>query len=254
MKWPPRGGRKEPNRQQRLAESLSLIISKARLFNKCREQLLRERIVPPTPLRMPLHADDEAALCVFHRLDHAVRRDRHRQQISSGYCDRLMMVAVDVHFRPACEFTDQAVFLDSHAVARGRLAVIGLMWDRLLDQCRNILNKRTTPVDVQALDSETNPEERQIPLLYIIKDCEIRRVALGIELAEFRMNGRPIMFRIDVRRAPRQKNALNPADIFANNVAIVCCRNHQGQTAGPQDRIQVMPDLADIFSFFVITS
>src|SRR5579884_371660 len=88
----------------------------------------------------------------------------------------------------------------------------------------------------------------------MIQNCEIGRIALRIKLAELLMRKRSVVSGIDIRRTSRQKNSLHPADIFANHVAISSRRNHQRQTAGPQDCIQIMPDLADIFRLLVVAS
>src|SRR2546426_9118071 len=93
--WPAaRDKRKNPT--YKIVESLSLIISEARLFNKFREQRLRKRVVLPSALRMPLNADYETACCVLDGLDNTVRSERDGSQIAADVLDRLVMIAVDL--------------------------------------------------------------------------------------------------------------------------------------------------------------
>src|SRR3954463_9741696 len=74
MTHSPAAGYKRKNQMQKVAESLCLIISEARLINKCREQRLRKRIVFPTSLGMPLNTDDEPARRILYSFDNTVGR------------------------------------------------------------------------------------------------------------------------------------------------------------------------------------
>src|ERR1700735_332406 len=76
-------------------------------------------------LRMPLHAEDEAASIVFDRLDHAVLRPRARPQIETQPIDRLVVKRVDVHRPAPGGLRKSAVGRDSTLV-RGAIARLEL--------------------------------------------------------------------------------------------------------------------------------
>src|ERR1051325_3280750 len=116
----PAAGYKRENQTQKGAQSLSLIISEARLINKCREQRLRKRIVFPASLRMPLNTDDEPARRVLYSFHNTVGRISNGTQGPPDVLYRLVMVALHLDVRTARQAADQAAFRDPHHVPGGR--------------------------------------------------------------------------------------------------------------------------------------
>src|SRR5437868_10530718 len=102
----PAAGYKRKNQTLRVAKSLSLIISEARLINKCREQRLRKRIVFPTSLRMPLNTDDEPARRVLYSFHNTVGRISNGTQVPADVLYRLVMIAVNLDVRTARQPAD----------------------------------------------------------------------------------------------------------------------------------------------------
>ena len=74
-----------------------MIIAKLRLFNKCREQCLRERIFLPAAFRVPLNSDYKAAAGVFDGLDDSIVSERDRTKVSTGRRNGLVVITVYFH-------------------------------------------------------------------------------------------------------------------------------------------------------------
>ena len=75
-----------------------------------------------------------------------------------------------------------------------------------------------------------------------------------MQLTEFRVRRRTVFTGSMSVGLPGQQHSLNLFDIFASNPAIAGRWNQERKTAGPYNRVEIMPDLTDVFRFFVITS
>ena len=104
------------------------------------------------------------------------------------------------------------------------------------------------------MNAEANADHRQGFLLYVPQDLEICSVAFGIKLTQTGVRDCSVVFRVDIGRASGKKNAVHPGDVFPDDFAIPGSGYHQRQAARPEDRIEVMPDLADVLRFYVIAS
>src|SRR5437870_13045706 len=87
-----------------------------------------------------------------------------------------------------------------------------------------------------------------------IENRKVGCLAFRMQLAQFRVWRLVVFSRIDIVGASRQQQTLGLFDVFASNVAIGCRWNQQRQAPGPQNDVEIMPDLTDVFRFFVISS
>src|SRR5262249_37677070 len=113
--------------------SNALNIPNSRLIDKRCKQRLRERIVPPASLGMPLHTEQETPCCIFDRLDDAIGCKSPRPKIAARRLDRLMVITVDLNIGASCEPRDETAFRNPERMSRRRLAIVGFMRDRGVD-------------------------------------------------------------------------------------------------------------------------
>ena len=169
---------------------------------------------------MPLYADNEASSRIFNRFDYSIGRKSNRPQIASRCLDGLMVIAVDLDFRPAGEAGDQAVFIQADMVPGGRPVILFIVDQRPGNQRGNVLHQRTTPMNIEALYTEADSQYGQGLSVGVLEEREVCVITLRKKAAEFVVPGGPVVCRIDIGWTARQENAMHTLDIVVHDLAI----------------------------------
>src|SRR5438105_8249801 len=123
----------------------------------------------PEILRMPLHAEAEAAARVFDRFDDTVRRACRGDEPFAEIFDGLMMAAVHVaRIRILEPFTkgavEEAAGVQPHLVRDREARLLDPMLDVRADFLGDVLDERAAARDVQDLDAAADREDRKVGL------------------------------------------------------------------------------------------
>src|SRR5256885_9980840 len=97
------------------------------------------------------------------------------------------------------------------AVARHALVVLNGIWPLR----RDVLNQGSTAGYIENLNSKTDREEGHRPLLYLLKDQQIRLVFNLVYISQSRMWLAIVPKRVNVGVATRQQNAVEISHDFA---------------------------------------
>src|SRR5262245_12618566 len=105
------------------------------------KQRLRQQVILPSNLRMPLHSENKLlGPRIDDRLDHPIRSPGYWLEIPADDIDGLMMMAVDGSMSRFGEPRDQRIFSDVDRVRPSREHIALHVFKRFLDFALNILN------------------------------------------------------------------------------------------------------------------
>src|SRR5688572_16024459 len=119
---------------------------------------------------MPLNAHDESACRILQSLDHPIGGEGHGPQLASGTPYRLMRITVYLEFVTLGKSPEKTIWNQpDHMSGRPfRVLIIPVVDLTARYNRRNVLNKRSPAVHVQALDSKANPQQGQVLLLRVL--------------------------------------------------------------------------------------
>jgi hypothetical protein len=174
----------------------------------------RHGVVADPPLRVPLYAEGKAPrLAHGHGLDQAIGRGGLDDQAGTKPCDALGVQGVDRGTRGAGQAGQEAPGSEAHRVRRAVLAVEGgILVLAVIGQASlglHSLVQRAAKGHVQFLEAAADGEQRQ-PRGDGRRDQRERRpVAVRVVQRAGRACGRAVAGRLDVRRTPRQQQAID---------------------------------------------
>src|SRR5690348_16025604 len=119
--------------------------------------MLREQIILPAHLRMPLHSDDKSiGPRIFERFDDAVCGPRGRNEIAANRFNRLVMMAVDERLNRDGAACQSCVLAQTDVMRRTIAWRALLVLDRIWHLRVDVLDQRSTTRHVKHLHPETD--------------------------------------------------------------------------------------------------